>query len=308
MSKTFKSIWNVLTTIMVAIVVVIAFLLAGVRLFGFDVFTVLSGSMEPTYHVGSLIYVRDIEDKKAIPDGTPITYMINEDTVVTHRTVAPVPDEDDPSVIRYRTKGDANDMEDGTLVHYKNIIGTPVFTIPYLGYLANYIQNPPGSYMTICFGAVFILMLFLPELLGVFLEKEGEEKPVPEKKSRREKKGAAPKKAAAEKPSRKKHRALPTEEDDFFYEQQPPETAARGEARYYDEAEAEPEAPEYEDPELTEYAEPLPDAPAPRKAAEEDWLAALLADVDLDDAGWPEERGASDVRRDRKGRGGSHMN
>ena len=28
------------------------------------------------------------------------------------------------------------------LVHYKNVIGTPVFSIPYLGYVADYIQHP----------------------------------------------------------------------------------------------------------------------------------------------------------------------
>ena len=172
MSKTFKSAWNVITTLLVFVVVVLALLLAGPRFLGLHVFTVLSGSMEPVYHTGALIYVKEIEDTRSIPDGTVITYMASEDTIVTHRIVAAVPDEQDPSLIRYRTKGDANDVEDGTLVHYKNILGTPVFTVPALGYLANYIQNPPGSYMIICFGALFILLLFLPELLAVFLEKE----------------------------------------------------------------------------------------------------------------------------------------
>lgn len=70
--------------------------------------------------------------------------MLDENTVATHRVVEVVPDEDDPSTLRFRTKGDANDAEDGSLVHYKNVIGTPVFTIPKLGYAANYIQPPPA--------------------------------------------------------------------------------------------------------------------------------------------------------------------
>lgn len=179
-----KKIWNLITWLLVTVVVALALLLAGGRLIGLRTFVVLSGSMEPLYPTGSLIYVKNIENTGSIPAGTVITYMISEDTVVTHRVVAAVPDGEDPTVVRYRTKGDANEAEDGTLVHYRNVIGTPVFTIPGLGYLANYIQNPPGSYVAMCLGALFVLMLFLPELLGAFLEKE--ERPRREKGYRRE--------------------------------------------------------------------------------------------------------------------------
>lgn len=57
MSKSVKKIWNGFTTILVILVVILALLLVGARLIGLQVFTVLSGSMEPTYHTGSLIYV-----------------------------------------------------------------------------------------------------------------------------------------------------------------------------------------------------------------------------------------------------------
>ncbi len=160
----FKKIWNVFTSILVVLVAVLAILLAGVRLFGYQVFTVLSGSMEPNYHVGSLIYVKEV-DYTQLKSGDVITFMIDEDTVATHRIVGVVPDEDDPTVLRYRTKGDANDVEDGSLVHYKNILGSPEFTIPYLGYVASYIQNPPGSYIAISAGAVLLILVFLPDIL-----------------------------------------------------------------------------------------------------------------------------------------------
>ena len=139
--KTVKKIWNTITSLLVILVVIGAMLLGGVRILGYQVFTVLSGSMEPVYHTGSLIYVKDV-DYRDLGEGDVITFMLNEDTVATHRIVGVVPDEEDPSVVRYRTKGDANDAEDGALVHYKNVIGSPVFSIPYLGYVANYIQNP----------------------------------------------------------------------------------------------------------------------------------------------------------------------
>ena len=112
MNNSLKKIWNVISSILVALVVLLALLLVGARVVGLQVFTVLSGSMEPTYHTGSLIYVKKV-DPYTITDGQPITFMLDENTVATHRVVGIVPDEEDPTVIRFRTKGDANEAEDG---------------------------------------------------------------------------------------------------------------------------------------------------------------------------------------------------
>ncbi len=184
---TMKKLWNIFTSALVVLAVLLALLLVGARLVGLQVFTVLSGSMEPTYHTGSLIYVKKVDATK-LSEGTVITFMLDEDTIATHRIVGVVPDEEDPSVIRYRTKGDANESEDGGLVHYKNVIGTPVFTIPKLGYLANYIQHPPGTYVAISAGALILLLMFLPELLGMLTGEEKKERAPAEEKPRRSKK------------------------------------------------------------------------------------------------------------------------
>ncbi len=172
MNPSVKKVWNVVSSILVALVVILALLLVGARLVGLRVFTVLSGSMEPAYHTGSLIYVKKV-DPFTIQPGQPITFLLDEDTVATHRVVGVVPDEEDPGVIRFRTKGDANEAEDGALVHYKNVIGTPVFSIPYLGYLADYIQHPPGMYVAISAGAILLLLVFLPD---IFAEDKGRKK------------------------------------------------------------------------------------------------------------------------------------
>lgn len=143
---------------------ILAILLAGVRLTGLQVFTVLSGSMEPAYHVGSLIYVKDVDPYK-LESGDVITFMLDESTIATHRIVEVISDENDASVVQFRTKGDANNTVDGGLVHYRNVIGKPVFTVPYLGYVANYIQNPPGKYITFIVCAAVLLLTFIPEIL-----------------------------------------------------------------------------------------------------------------------------------------------
>ena len=168
MSKTIKQVWNWVSGALVGIVVLLAIALVGVRLIGLQPFVVLSGSMRPTYEVGSLIYVKSV-DYKELEVGDPITYMISQDTVVTHRIIEVLVDEEDPNTIRYFTQGDANAVADGTSVHYKNIIGKPVFSIPYLGYISNYIQNPPGKYVAMAGGALLVLLVFLPD---VFAEDE----------------------------------------------------------------------------------------------------------------------------------------
>ncbi len=169
-----RKIWNVVTTILVVIVVIFAVLLVGARLVGLQVFTVLSGSMEPEYHTGSLIYVKSV-DAREIEVGQVITFMLDKNTVATHRVVDIIPDENYPTVVRFKTKGDANDVEDGSLVHMNNVLGTPVFTIPQLGYVANYIQNPPGMYIAISVGAILILLVFLPDIFSDEKSKKNEQ-------------------------------------------------------------------------------------------------------------------------------------
>lgn len=199
MSKRFKKIWNVITTLIVIAVLILAMLLAGVRIFGLQVYAVLSGSMEPEYHTGSLIYVKKA-DPYTLKEGDVITFMLSGDKLATHRITAVVPDEDDPSVIRFRTKGDANDAEDGALVHYRNVVGTPVFTIPWLGYAAEYIQHPPGLYVTIAVGAFLMLLMFMPELVSALKGDERGKKPEKKRASAEEKERSKEERTVKEKP------------------------------------------------------------------------------------------------------------
>ena len=93
MKFSLKKLWNVISSILVAAVVLLALLLVGARLFGLQVFTVLSGSMEPTYHTGSLIYVKKV-DPHTLKSGDVITFMLDEDTIATHRITEVIPDEE----------------------------------------------------------------------------------------------------------------------------------------------------------------------------------------------------------------------
>lgn len=160
-----RKVWNIISTVLVAVVVILAVAMAGARLVGLDIYAVLSGSMEPTYHTGSVIYVKKVkpEDLKV---GEAITFAQSKDTVVTHRIVEVVKDPKAPGGLKFRTKGDANTAVDGQAVDARNVIGRPVFTIPLLGYVMTWIQRPPGLYVAIAVACLLILLLILPGALS----------------------------------------------------------------------------------------------------------------------------------------------
>ena len=118
--------------------------------------------------VGDLIYVKEV-DVNSIKAGDDITFILNEDLVVATHQVVRVDAENQ----RFYTKGLANEIEDQDPVHFNNVIGVPQFSIPKLGYVSDFVQNPPGMYITIGVGIVLILLVFLPDMLGK--KKEDEE-------------------------------------------------------------------------------------------------------------------------------------
>ena len=166
-----KKAWNLFTSVLVIVMVASAVLLMGSRLMGYRVFNIISGSMAPKYNVGDLIYVKEV-DVNTIKVGDPITFVLNEDLVVaTHRVV-----EIDAEKKHFYTKGDANDTMDASPVHFNNVIGVPKFRVPLLGYVSDYIQHPPGNYITLGVGLVLIAAVFLPDMIGKKKE-DSEESP-----------------------------------------------------------------------------------------------------------------------------------
>ena len=190
--KFVRNLINLISTLMIIVLLILTALLVGVRVVGLTPYAVLSGSMEPAYHVGSLIYVKKT-DPAAITVGTPITFVVNEDLLVaTHRVIdvtvmttqqEPMTDENgmtifddqgNPTMIEvpldepayyFTTKGDANDVADGSRVYYKNVIGTPLFSVPYLGYFSNWLQTRKGMIAALSTVLILMILTFLPDLL-----------------------------------------------------------------------------------------------------------------------------------------------
>lgn len=175
---TVKKIWSITSSVLVGVVVLAALFLMGSRLIGYRVFNIVSGSMEPEYSAGDLIYVKEV-DPETVKVGDVITFVLNEDLVVaTHRVVRI-----DTEKQRFYTKGDANETEDGPPVHFNNVIGIPRFAIPGLGYVSDFIQHTPGMYITIAAVAVLIILAFAPDF--VRKKPETEDDPVVQEENER---------------------------------------------------------------------------------------------------------------------------
>ena len=86
------------------------------RLLGREVFTVVSGSMEPEIPVGSLVIVKKAEAVK-IQSGDIIAFRRNG-VVVTHRVV-----ENQTENHQFITKGDANEDVDLEPISYLDLVG-----------------------------------------------------------------------------------------------------------------------------------------------------------------------------------------
>ena len=158
---------STLASIVIVGFVVLASSLALAKIFGAGAYVVLSGSMEPTYPVGSLLYEKKVNPEE-LEVGDVITYVIAQDRVVTHR-IADVM-EDESGSLWFTTKGDNNDIEDANPIHEKNVLGTPILTIPMVGYLVGFMTSPVGRYVTMG----IVVVLFGVGLMPLFQKKKEE--------------------------------------------------------------------------------------------------------------------------------------
>ncbi|KGP74124.1 signal peptidase [Pontibacillus yanchengensis Y32] len=123
--------------------------------FGYQLKTVLSGSMEPTFKTGSIIAITPLEEaeKQSLAKGDIITYLKDDETLVTHRIVEA---SETGNSMTYQTKGDNNEAPDGEPVLAQNVVGEYAdFTIPYAGYVMQYANSKAGS----------IALMIIPGLL-----------------------------------------------------------------------------------------------------------------------------------------------
>lgn len=117
---------------------------------GYKFLAVLSGSMNPTFNTYDMIIDKQI-NTESLKSGDVITSWVGE-SLVTHRITQVIKSGND---ISFKTKGDANNVEDEGQISAKNVIGKYVFHIPYLGLIMSKIRGRLGI------GVVWAVFIFI---------------------------------------------------------------------------------------------------------------------------------------------------
>ncbi len=133
----------------VAILVILSSPIAGGK---GVVFAVLSGSMEPKIHTGSIVVVIPAKNYKI---GDVITFFEKDKEItVTHR-IKDIRKIDGQDV--FITKGDANETEDNYPVAKNDVIGKVVFSIPLLGRVLHFANTDIGFVTFIVISATILI-------------------------------------------------------------------------------------------------------------------------------------------------------
>jgi len=162
-------------------VVVVGFMVKG-KLNGgvpsvghYQLYVVLSGSMNPTFDTGSVIAVEPV-DPGNIKLKDIITFKSPEDEkmIITHRVKGIMQLE--TGQVAYMTQGDANNAPDQKLVPADNVIGKAVYWVPYAGYVTDFARTKKGLFIMIVIPGILIIGSEMWKLFQMAGEYEEEKK------------------------------------------------------------------------------------------------------------------------------------
>lgn len=152
MKKSVKIIQIVVYTVIIVIglfLLVTLFPIKG----NYQIKVVLSGSMEPAIHTGSIVVIKPVEQYN-VGDVVIFGKDTAKDVPTTHRIVSSRAVE---GVMLFTTKGDANKSPDTTEIRLSDIHGKALLDIPYLGYVIDFVKTPLGLILVIVLPAIFIV-------------------------------------------------------------------------------------------------------------------------------------------------------
>ena len=131
------------------------------KLMGLQIYGVVSGSMEPEYSPGGVVYVRSC-DASELREGDVITFRLGTDTdyVMTHRIVGT-----DTEKGIFLTKGDANNSVDPNPVKPDRVLGKVTGYVPWLAAPAVWLNRPAGIAAIIAVFAVAMICWLTADIL-----------------------------------------------------------------------------------------------------------------------------------------------
>lgn len=130
--------------------------------FGYSIFRVSSGSMEPELKVGDIILDKVVENPEALKVGDVITFKSDDygDMLVTHKVIRAPYEENGKLMLQ--TKGVANEIADNP-ISIDNVKGIMICKVDYLDTVYNVFLSPWGLLILIA----LIVIIFFDEIITI---------------------------------------------------------------------------------------------------------------------------------------------
>ncbi|MDR3601030.1 MAG: signal peptidase I [Desulfosporosinus sp.] len=173
MKRVLKWGGNLITLILAVLMVATLYISVSSRVngtpkvLGLQMYEVLSGSMEPGIHTGSVIFDKMGVDVKKLKVGDVITFKAadNPKMLITHRIVQV---KDNGGALAFQVKGDANDSADATPVEAANVVAQyDNITIPFVGFYLSFMKSTMGIILLIMVPGA---LLIISTMVGLFRE------------------------------------------------------------------------------------------------------------------------------------------
>ena len=156
---------NVLGTGILLIVIALCLPLCLPVFTEYEVYNVVSGSMEPEMPIGSLALVEPVAPA-SVQEGDVIAFHSGE-SVITHRVTRNHTFEGE-----FVTKGDANEEEDMRAIPYEALIGQVIWHIPMVGGFMTLLTSMVGKLYLLAFAFCGVMFNMLAARLRARREEE----------------------------------------------------------------------------------------------------------------------------------------
>ncbi len=171
--KVLKKIFNFLGILLLVVLLAVVIVMFNARIsgeapniFGYQIFRVSSGSMEPELMVGDVILVKSVEPEE-VRKGDTVTYKGEDgdfgDKFITHKVVEEPVIEND--VYIFQTQGIYEGALPDPLWDEEQLIGKFVCKIPYINAVYNFFLQPYGLVTFV----LIIIVLFGYEMIALII-------------------------------------------------------------------------------------------------------------------------------------------
>ena len=169
--KIISTLCNILAITILIAIILFAGSLVLLQALGYQPMVILSGSMQPKYLVGGLIFIDYNAEPEKMHVGDVIAFRAGEDVNITHRIV-----DIDLENRTFTTKGDNNGSADQTPVSFDDMLGESWLYFPELGTLAQKMISTTGIAVGILILAGLIVLFVIPVLLAPSKDQQEKQK------------------------------------------------------------------------------------------------------------------------------------